>query len=126
MTLVKFTKVCVLFLQGCLFFCEACHFCTQLSKGNVRSVEALCAPPESVIFCLPDWLSLAAQVNTVALLGKTFVDLCLGQAMGVVAKKRTSSGKFAVREDATLTKFCDSFRRANFKSAKKNLRYSSF
>ena len=109
-TCIRFTKVRVLFLQGCLTFCEARHFCAQLSKGNVRSIEALCAPPESVIFFLPDWLSLASQMDPVALLDKKFVDLCLGQATWAVTKKSPVSGKFTVREDATLTKFCDSFR----------------
>ena len=99
-----------MFLQGCLFCCEARHFCAQLRRGNVRSVEALCAPPESVIFCSPDWLNLAAQMDPVALLSKTFVDRCMGQAMGALVKKRPISGKLAVRDDATLTKFCDSFR----------------
>ena len=73
-------------------------------------MEALCAPPKSVIFCTSEWLSLVAQVEPVALFSKTFVDRCIGQAMGALVKKRPVSGKLTVREDATLTKFCDSFR----------------
>lgn len=35
--------------QGFLFAAEVRHFCSQLYQGNVRTVEALCSPPESII-----------------------------------------------------------------------------
>lgn len=55
-------------LQGFLFATEVRHFCAQLRKGNVRSVEALCAPPESLILCSPEWFGLVGLVDPVSLL----------------------------------------------------------
>lgn len=87
------------------------HFCAQLQRGNVRCAEALCSPAESLILSSPEWSSLASLMDPVALLHRTFIDRCVGQAMGALVKKRPAvSGRLVVRDDATLTKFCDSFR----------------
>lgn len=55
-------------LQGFLFAAEVRHFCAQLQRGNVHSVEALCAPPESLILCSPEWFGLVGLIDPVSLL----------------------------------------------------------
>ena len=37
-----------------LFACEVLYFVSQLQRGNVRAVEALLSPPDSVIFSSPE------------------------------------------------------------------------
>ena len=54
--------------QGFLFAAEVRHFCAQLRRGNVRSVEALCAPPENLILCSPEWFGLVGLIDPVSLL----------------------------------------------------------
>jgi len=44
------------------------------------------------------------------LMQRSFVDRCLGQTMGALVRKKKFKGQLVVRDDATLTKFCDSFR----------------
>lgn len=93
-----------------MFATEVRHFCAQLQKGNVRCVEALCAPPESLVLCTPEWFGLAGLVDPVTLLQRSFVERCLGQAVGALVRKKKVRGKLVLRDDTTLTKFCDSFR----------------
>ena len=96
--------------QGVIFACEVRHFCAQLQRGNVRAVEALCSPPDSIILSSPEWINLASLLDPVSLLTRTFVDQCVGQSVGALVKKRPVSGRLLVRDDALLSKFCDSFR----------------
>lgn len=93
-----------------LFACEVRHFCAQLQKGNVKCVEAISSPPESIIMSTPEWTKVIGLIDPVGLLHRSFVERCIGQAIGALVKKRPVSGKLVVRDDATLTKFCDSFR----------------
>ena len=77
----------------------------------MRCVEALCSPPESLILCSPEWFSFVSLTDPVALLQGSFVERCLGQALGaIVRKKKDVHGRLVVRDDASLAKFCDSFR----------------
>ena len=89
---------------------EVRHYCQQLHRGNVRFIEAFCSPPESIIFTAPEWLQLSALVQPQQLLDRTFLDRCIGQAMGGIVHKKKFSGRLAVRDDAKLVKFCDSLR----------------
>ena len=89
---------------------EVRHYCQQLHRGNVRFIEAFCSPPESIIFTAPEWLQLSALVQPQQLLDRTFLDRCIGQAMGGIVHKKKFSGRLAVRDDANLVKFCDSLR----------------
>ena len=59
--------------------------------------------------CSPEWLRLSSLINPLSLLHDVFVERCVGQAMGALVKKPLS-GRLLVRDDATLTKYCDSFR----------------
>ena len=43
-------------------------------------------------------------------MNRTFIDRCIGQSMGALVRKRPLSGRLVLRDDATVTKFCDSFR----------------
>lgn len=78
--------------------------------GNVRAIEALCAPPECQILSAEDWYKLLHLLNPVHLLRKSFLDRALGQAVGAIVKKKKVNGRLVLREDISLTKFCDSFR----------------
>ncbi len=110
---------CSFFLQTFLFATEVRHFCAQLQRGNVRSVEGLCSPPEGLIMCSPDWFSFASLVDPMALLQRSFVERCMGQALGGIVRKKKVQGRLVVRDDASITKFCDSFRYAeNFPQLK--------
>ncbi len=93
-----------------MFAADVRHFCSQLLRGNVRAVEALCVPPECVIMATPTWFGLVGQLNPTKLLGKSFVDRCLGQAVGALIKKKKVNGRLALRDDIDMFKFCDSFR----------------
>jgi len=83
---------------------------SQVLRGNVRAVEALCVPPECVIMSTPTWYWMVGQLDPVKLCGKSFVDRCLGQAAGALVKKKKVQGKLVLRDDITPVKFCDSFR----------------
>jgi len=89
---------------------EVRHFCQQLHRGNVRFIEAFCSPPESVILTALEWLQLSSLIKPLDLLDRTFIDRCVGQAMGGIVHKKKVSGRLAIRDDATLVKFCDSIR----------------
>ena len=89
---------------------EVRHFCQQLHRGNVRFIEAFCSPPESVVLTALEWLQLSALIKPLELLDRTFLDRCVGQAMGGIIHKRRVSGRLAIRDDANLVKFCDSLR----------------
>ena len=65
--------------QGFLFATGVRHFSAQLQRGNVRALQALCAPPEAIVLCSPEWMELARLVDPVALQQKSFVEHCLGQ-----------------------------------------------
>ena len=93
-----------------VFAAEVRHFCWQLLRGNVRAVEALRVPPESQIFSAPDWHELHRLLDPVHLLRKSFLDRALGQAVGAIVKKKKVNDRLVLREDISLTKFCDSFR----------------
>ncbi|KAL5460428.1 hypothetical protein EMCRGX_G033875 [Ephydatia muelleri] len=84
-------EMCETVDEGFLFAAEIRHFCWQLQKGN--------------------WRNFLELLDPIALLQKSLVDRCLGQAMGGLMKKRKDAdGKLVVKEDITPTKFCDSFR----------------
>lgn len=89
---------------------EVRHFCQQLHRGNVRFIEAFCSPPESIIFTATEWLQLVAVIEPQKLLDRTFLDRCVGQAMGGIIHKKKILGRLVVRDDANLVKFCDSLR----------------
>lgn len=93
-----------------VFAAEVRHFCWQLLRGNVRAMEALCAPKECQIVSSPDWQELLHLLNPVLLLNKSFLDRALGQAVGAIVKKKKVNGRLVIREDISLTKFCNSFR----------------
>ena len=89
------------------------HFCSELLKGNVRYLEALCASAESLVISSPHWLKLGLLLNPRQLLGKAFTDRCLGQAVGgLTMRHRTKEGKghLVISPDVTMEKICDSFR----------------
>lgn len=96
-----------------MFAAEVRHFCWQLLRGNVRAIEVLCAPPECQVFSSPDWQKLLSLLDPSLLLKKSFLDRALGQAVGAIVKKRKVNGRLVLREDISLTKFCDSFRYRN-------------
>ncbi|XP_019852083.1 PREDICTED: uncharacterized protein LOC109581992 isoform X1 [Amphimedon queenslandica] len=96
--------------EGFIFACDVRHFCAQLQCGNVRAVEALCSPPDSIIFSSPEWISLASLLDPVSLLTPTFVKHCVGKSIGTLIKKKPTSGTLEVRNDAFVSNFCDSFR----------------
>ena len=101
----------MLFLsQGCLFACEIRRFCQLLRNGNVRSIEAFCCPPQSLVFETPEWVELRRLIDPASLLHKSFVESCEGQGVCGISKKQPSSGVMVVKDDTTLVKFCDSFR----------------
>ncbi len=83
---------------------------SQALRGNVKCIEALCAPPTSVITSSKEWNEITQLLDPVKLLSRTFVDRCIGQAFGALVKKHQHKGKWVVRDDATLNKFSDSFR----------------
>ncbi len=76
----------------------------------MRCVEALCSPPESLVMCSREWFSFAGLLDPVGLLQRSFVERCLGQALGGIVRKKKVQGRLVVRDDASITKFCDSFR----------------
>lgn len=76
----------------------------------MRCVEALSSSPGSLILCSPEWFSLAGLMDPVALLQRSFVERCLGQCLGGIVRKKKVQGRLVVRDDASITKFCDSFR----------------
>lgn len=104
---------CYCCMQGVVFAADVRHFCSQLLRGNVRAVEALCVPPECVIMATPTWFELVGQLNPVKLLSKSFVDRCLGQGIGALTKKKKVNGRLVLRDDIDIFKFCDSFRYSN-------------
>ena len=94
-----------------MFAAEVHHFCWQLFRGNVRALEVLCSPPDSVILSSPDWNKLLQILNDPSqLLSKSFLDRALGQAVGAIVKKKVVNGRLVLRDDISLTKFSDSFR----------------
>lgn len=62
------------------------------------------------IFISQEWTAFAAMLNPVSLLQKNFVEKCIGQAVGGVVKRKKVKGQQVIRDDASLTKFCDAFR----------------
>ena len=97
-------------VQGVVFAADVRHFCSQLLRGNVRAVEALCVPPECVVMATPTWFGLVGKLNPGHLLGKSFLERCLGQAVGALVKKKKVRGRLALRDDINIFKFCDAFR----------------
>ena len=96
-----------------MFAAEVRHFCWQLFRGNVRALEVLSSPPDSIILSSPDWSKLLQILNDPSqMLTKSFLDRALGQAVGAIIKKKTVNGQLVLRDDISLTKFCDSFRYA--------------
>ena len=94
-----------------MFAAEVRHFCWQLFRGNVRALEVLCSPPDSVILSSPDWSKLLQILNDPSqLLSKSFLDRALGQAVGAIVKKKKVNDQLVLRDDISLTKFSDSFR----------------
>ena len=93
-----------------LFAAEVRHVCSQLLRGNVRTLEAFCAPPESVIITSQEWMRFVSLLDATSLLGKSLVDRCFGQAVGALVKRKKVNGRLVLRDDVTLTTFCDSFR----------------
>ena len=115
--MINLSDLLTLQLKGFLFAAEIRHFCWQLQKGNVRALEALRCAPEATLISTPEWQNFLELLDPIALLQKSLVDRCLGQAMGGLMKKRKDAdGKLVVKEDITPTKFCDSFRYATFSS----------
>ena len=96
-----------------MFAAEVRHFCWQLFRGNVRALEVLSSPPDSIILSSPDWSKLLQILNDPSqMLTKSFLDRALGQAVGAIIKKKTVNGQLVLKDDISLTKFCDSFRYA--------------
>ena len=79
-------------------------------RGHVRSIEALCASPESVVVCSPQWLHLSQLMDPQHLFGKSFVDACMGQAVGTLSKKKKVERSLELAPDISLVMFCDSCR----------------
>ena len=82
----------------------------------MRYLEALSAAAESLIISSPQWLKLGTLLEPRKLLGKTFADRCLGQAVGGLTKRnqaKEGKGSLAVSPDVTMDKICDSFRWVN-------------
>lgn len=73
-------------------------------------MEALCVPPECVVMATPMWFQLVSLISPARLIGRTFVDRCIGQAVGALVKKKKVKGQLVLRDDVTPTKFCDSCR----------------
>ena len=62
------------------------------------------------IFIVQEWAAIAGLLDPVSLLQKSFVEKCIGQAKGGLVKKNKVKGQQVLRDDASLTKFCDAFR----------------
>ena len=62
------------------------------------------------IFISQEWTAFASLLNPVSLLQKSFVEKCVGQAVGGVVKRKKVKEQLVMRDDASLTKFCDAFR----------------
>ncbi len=58
----------------------------------------------------PTWYKMVGQLDPAKLTGKSFVDKCLGQAVGALVKKKKVQGKLVLRDDINVFKFCDSLR----------------
>lgn len=90
---------------------EVRHFCWQLFRGNVRALEVLCSPSDSIILSSPDWTDLLKILNDpTQFFTRSFLERALGQAVGAIVKKKKVSGRLVLRDDVSLAKFCDSFR----------------
>ena len=93
-----------------MFACEVRHFCFQLLSGNVRSIEALCCPPDGVVLSTQQWSALQELLDPKTLVNKAFVSQCLGQSIGGLVRKKKVRGRLVIRDDTSLEKFADSFR----------------
>ena len=108
---IHFMWLSLLYSQGFLFACEVRRFCGLLRSGNVRSVEVFCSTPQSTVLESPEWAELKTLLDPASILyQKNFIERCEGQAVFAVGKTRPSTSKMGVKDDATLVKFCDSFR----------------
>ena len=59
---------------------------------------------------IQEWTSFASLLDPVSFLQKSFVEKCLGQAIGGLIKQKKVKGQQVLKDDASLTKFCDAFR----------------
>ena len=105
------SNVCLL-LQGFLYICEVRHFCSEVLRGHVRSLEALYCPPECLVVCSPAWLLLVGHLHECgSLLHRTFLASCLGQAAGALAgRSKHSAGQMVLKSGVDLSTFCTSCR----------------
>ncbi|KAI6649530.1 hypothetical protein LOD99_6696 [Oopsacas minuta] len=89
---------------------EVRHFCNQIKSGNVRFLEALFCPLESVILSSPEFDCLRGKLKQSEFTTVVFAKRCLGQAYGSVAKYRKDLKIFTLKEDATMEKLFHSYR----------------
>ena len=92
--------------QDFLFATDVRRFCSQLQHGNVRSIEALCAPPSSLVLCSREWLGLVGLMDPVDLLQRRSVVDCLGKAINVLTTKRARR-ELVFRDKITQSMFYD-------------------
>ena len=90
---------------------EVRHFCFQVKSGNVRFLEVLFSPPESVVLSTPEFDCLRGKlVQSELITTNVFAKRCLGQAYGSVAKYRKDLERFTLKEDVTIEKLFHSYR----------------
>lgn len=84
-----------------------------LRASNVKCMEALFSPPEAVVYTSPEFSQISQLIDPLKMMSRTFVDRCVGQAFGALVRKNQHKGKWIVRDEASLSKFSDSFRYGN-------------
>ncbi|GFR82858.1 hypothetical protein ElyMa_002374400 [Elysia marginata] len=94
------------------WFCavELCHFGQALCRGRTRNLEAVYNRDGADVYHSSHWMELKNNLKYMSVTGTPgFLEACLGQAVGGIAKKRKHGG-MKLREGATIFEICASLR----------------
>ncbi|KAK3764311.1 hypothetical protein RRG08_008793 [Elysia crispata] len=94
------------------WFCavELCHFGQALCRGRTRNLEAIYNRPGADVYSSLHWLKLRNNLKYMSVTGTPgFLEACLGQAVGGIAKKKKHGG-MKLKEGASIFEICSSLR----------------